>query len=250
MSGTATKTWGDLMRFLARYHSWQVVGAAGIPKTGGAIVTCTHSLASYDLFIMRYASREVLGREAYIVGDDLMFKIPGLGQVLKDIGFIAGGREHVVDRLKAGDLLGIAPGGMRESLRGTREERHTFDWSKRRGFAWTALKAGVPIIPAVCPNSDDIYTVYSNPLTTWAHKQLKVPLPIFRGIGPTLLPRKVKLISVLGKAIYPDAAPDQFDEADVARLHKQVVDATGDLLAEALKMGDHPLGPDVRSLTH
>jgi 1-acyl-sn-glycerol-3-phosphate acyltransferase len=244
---SATAAWGALMRLLAKYHSWEVVGAENVPKTGGAVATCTHSLASYDLFIMTYASRRLLGRPIYIVGDDLMFRLPGLGQTLSEIGFIPGNREAVVERLKQGDLLGIAPGGMKESLR-DRRERHTFDWSKRRGFAWAALSAGVPIIPAVCPNSDEIFTVYGNPVSSWAYKRFKIPLPVFRGVGPTPVPRPVKLVSVVGKPIMPDVAPDKFQDDDVTRLHERVVAATVRLMEEAVQMGDN-VGPDVLRLS-
>src|SRR4026207_300483 len=108
----AVRTWESWMRFLAEYHSWEAVGADRVPRPGGAAATCTHSLASYDLFIMAYASKQILGRPLYIIGDDLMFKVPSVASVLTEIGFIPGSRENVVARLKAGDLMGIAPGGM------------------------------------------------------------------------------------------------------------------------------------------
>ena len=190
----------------AKYHSYQVIGASNIPKTGGVVLAATHSLASYDLFIAALVSREVLGRRLYIVGDDLMFKIAPVGAALKEIGFIGGGREQVVQRLKDGDMLGIAPGGMKESLRSSRE-KYQFDWSRRMGFAAVAMQAGVPVIPGVGPNADDIFTVYDNPVTPWIYRKFKVPVPIFRGIGPTPLPRPIKLVHYAGKPLIPMSHP-------------------------------------------
>lgn len=232
------------MRLLAKYHSWEIVGVENIPTEGGAVITCTHSLASYDLFIMGCASKRLLGRQAYIVGDDLMFSIPGSEPVLLEMGYVPRvSRERVVERLEQGDLIGIAPGGMKESLRSHRM-RYDFDWSDRLGFVWVAMQAGVPIVPIVCPSSNDIFTVYDNPLTPWVYRRLKLPLPLFRGIGPTPLPRPVELLSVVGAPIYPEVAPEEVQAHDVVRMHGKVVEATRALTEQALEMRDEPRRPD------
>jgi hypothetical protein len=46
-----------------------------------------------------------------------------------------------------------------------------------------------------------------------------MPLAFFRGIGPTWVPRPVKLWHVFDKPIYPDVAPDQVTDEDVKRFH-------------------------------
>jgi 1-acyl-sn-glycerol-3-phosphate acyltransferase len=235
----AARVWRRSMRLLASYHRWRVIGVEHVPRSGGAVITCTHSLATYDLFIMGCASPRLVGRQAYIVGDDLMFRIAGLAPLLYEIGLVPGGRESVIERLRQGNLIGIAPGGMEESLRDYRN-RHLFDWSRRRGFVWVALKSGVPIVPAVCPSAAEIFTVYANPVTDWAYRRHRVPLPVFRGCGPTPLPRRVRLLSVVGEALYPDVAPDQVGEADVERMHRRVVEATACLLADAQAMRGRP----------
>lgn len=229
-------TWGRWMRFLASYHQWEVVGAENVPKTGGVVFAATHSLASYDIFIAAYSTSEFFGRKTLIVGDDLLFKIPGLGGFFRRSGFIAGTREQLIDRLKAGEVIGIAPGGMRESLR-SRRHKHEFDWSKRKGFAAISLASGAPVVPAVCPAADDIYTVYDNPMTPWIYKRFKIPLPLFSGRGFTPLPRPVKLVHYVGKPIYPDVAPDKVTDADVERHHGRIVAAVQQLMREALHGG-------------
>ncbi len=237
-----TRAWARLMGMLADYHAWKVIGLENVPAQGGAVITCTHSLASYDLFVMGCASKSLLGRQAYIVGDDLMFRLPGIAPVLHELGYIPRtNREDVVERLQQGTLIGIAPGGMKESLRSTRKDPYGFDWSDRTGFVWVALKAGVPIVPIVCPRSNEIFTVYDNPLTDWAYRALKIPVPVFRGLGPTLLPRPVELVSVIGAPIYPDVAPDQVQHQDVLRIHRRVVETTRALTDEVLRMSQSDL---------
>lgn len=241
----AAATWERWMRFLARYHSCEVVGVNHVPKTGGVVFAGTHSLASYDLFIVSFASIEFTGRRVLIVGDDLMFKVPGLAKPLREIGFISGRREVVMEKLRQGEMIGIAPGGMKESLRSS-QHRYEFDWSSRKGFAHVAMKAGVPVLPAVCPQADHIYTVYENPLTPWVYRHFKVPIPFFTGRALSPLPRPVKLVHVVGKPLYPDVAPDQATDEDVKRFHERIVRAVKDLMEEARAMGDQAQGDDIR----
>jgi len=246
-SDEAIQKWDRWMRYLAHYHQCELVGGENVPKTGGVVFAGTHSLASYDLFIVSHASSLLYGRRVLIVGDDLLLKLPRVGPFLREIGFISGKREVVLERLADGEMIGIAPGGMMESLRSSRH-KYEFDWSRRKGFAWVALKAGAPVLPAVCPQADHIYTVVDNPLTPWLYKQFKVPLPFFAGRNFTPLPRPVKLIHLVGKPLYPDVAPDQVTDADVDRFHAKIIDAVRALMEEGRKMGDRAVGPDVRQI--
>lgn len=243
--GGAAATWHRFMTFLANYHDWEVVDGDLLPKEGGVVFAATHSMASYELFITAHATKVILGRQTYIVGDALLFKIPGLGSALRDIGFINATREQLIERLRGGDMIGIAPGGMGEALRPS-SKRYTFDWSKRKGFAEVALKAGVPIVPNVCPQADHIFTVYGNPLTPLVYENFKIPMPIFSGRAFTPIPKPVKLVSVVGAPIYPDVAPDQVKDEDIKAFHKKVVDAVAKLMDRAKRMGINADSADVQ----
>jgi len=233
------RAWQHGMERLARYHRSEVIGADNVPREGGVVVAGTHSLASYELFIISHFSNEVLGRTTYIIGDDLLFKLPVTRDFFPEINFIPGSRELAVERLREGDLLGIAPGGMREALRGP-DQRYTYDWSRRKGFAWVAMKAGVPVIPVVCPNADNIYRVIDNPITPTVYEHLKVPVPLAMGRWGTPLPRPVKLVHWLGAPIEPDVAPDQVTEDDVVAFHSRILRALDDLVEQALTVGEEP----------
>jgi 1-acyl-sn-glycerol-3-phosphate acyltransferase len=233
------------MSRLAKYHAWEVVDAENVPKTGGVVFVGTHSLASYDLFIIAGASRPLLGRQTYIVGDDALFKIPVVNKFLRENGFISATREGIVQRLKDGDMIGIAPGGMKESLRPS-SQRYQFDWSARKGFAWVSMHAGVPVVPTVCPLADHIYTVHDNPVTPLVFQKLRLPLPLFHGRAGTPMPRPIKLVHLVGKPIQPDVPPDKVTDADVERHHERIVAAVRELMQRALDMGDRAVGTDVR----
>ena len=244
MTGPLT-TWERWMSGLAKYHSWEVVDADNVPKTGGVVFVGTHSLASYDLFIIAAASRPLLGRQTYIVGDAMLFKLPVVSKFLRENGFISATRDQLVERLKAGDMIGIAPGGMKESLRSS-HHRYEFDWSARKGFAWVSMHAGVPVVPTVCPRADHIYTVHDNPVTPLVFERLRLPVPLFHGRAGTPLPRPIKLVHLVGEPILPDVAPDQVTDADVERHHARIVAAVEELMQRALAMGDQAVGTDVR----
>jgi 1-acyl-sn-glycerol-3-phosphate acyltransferase len=232
--------WDAAMRALRRYHQYEVIGAETVPRTGGVVVASTHSLATYENFMLGSVSLELLGRRPLIVGDDWFFRIPLVRDVAREIGLVAGDRETVIEMLRSGEIIGLGPGGMREAIRSSRD-KYKFDWTGRLGFVWVSMLAGVPIVLAACPGADDIYTVYDSPLTVAAYRRLKVPLPLFRGIGPTPLPRPVKLVHVLDEPIEPPVPPSAVTEQHVARHHAYLVERMTALMDRAIALqGDAP----------
>jgi 1-acyl-sn-glycerol-3-phosphate acyltransferase len=124
---------------------------------------------------------------------------------------------------------------MRESLRPT-SERYQIRWEGRLGFARLAVKAQVPVLLAACPAADDIYEVYDNPITPEVYRRFKWPLPLARGLGPTPLPRPVKLTHVIGRPMPPpQRSSEEIDEADVRAYHARLVQEMNRLMREALK---------------
>jgi hypothetical protein len=103
------------------------------------------------------------------------------------------------------------------------------------------------VLPSACPNADEIYTVYGNSISDWIYKRFKLPLPVFRGVGPTPWPRKVKLVHLIGKPLYPDVTPDRFTDDDVERFHARIVDATQALVDHGRQIGTNP-PPEVERL--
>ncbi|HEX7843180.1 MAG TPA: lysophospholipid acyltransferase family protein [Kofleriaceae bacterium] len=223
------------MRLLHRYHDYEIVGIERVPRTGGVLVAGTHGLATYESFLLASAGSDLLGRRPIIIGDDLIFRIPWLGRTMREIGLVPRDRSAVIEMLRRGEIVGVGPGGMRDALRSSRK-KYQFDWTGRLGFVWVSMLAGVPIVLAACPKADDIYTVYDNPITGWVYQRFRVPLPLFRGVGPTLLPRPVKLFHVFGEPIYPPVPPEHVSEADVIRHHQYVVGRMHELIAQTLAL--------------
>jgi hypothetical protein len=223
-----------LLRRLSAYHQYEAFGLDRVLETrGGVIVACNHSLATYDAVLLALAGYEASGRWFHAMADRLFFKIPGVRSAFSTMGFVNGTRAAGLDLLRRGEVLGVLPGGMRESLRSS-EHKYQIDWEGRYGFVWLSLLSGAPIVLAACPRADDLFDIADTCVTQWAYRRLKLPIPLFRGVGPTPIPRPVKLWHVLSEPIYPRVAPDQVDDRAVRAHQAMLVERMTALMGEAL----------------
>jgi 1-acyl-sn-glycerol-3-phosphate acyltransferase len=215
---------------LAGYHAYEVHGLENIPKSGRCIVAFNHSLATYDIALFAEKVAQERGRNLRMLGDHLIFKIPGLCELATRCGMVEGRPELAKKLVDTEQLVGVAPGGMMEALRPS-SKAHEIMWDRRKGFAKMALDSGAPVVLAACPAADEIYHVYSNPLTDAAYSLARVPVPIATGAYGTPIPKPVKLEHRLSRPIYPpplprrDAKPGDTDyDAVLDGFHRQLVE--------------------------
>lgn len=187
---------------LLRYHHFRTVGTEHLPREGAFLLIVHHTLATYDGFLLAAAVWDATGRIPRGLGDDRIFDIPWLGNAARRLGIVPASPEAGRKILDEGHILGVAPGGMWESLR-PKQERRTSRWGDRRGFVRLAIQAGVPVVLGACPAGDDIYRVYRSRLTDAVYRRTHLPFPIARGIGPTALPRPVHLTAYFSEPIQP-----------------------------------------------
>lgn len=218
-----------------RYHEHEAHGLEHIPRTGSAIIATNHSLATYDIALLYQAIYDYTGRVTRPLADHLFFKIPYLRDFVTAIGGCDGTPENARRLLHQGELIGLAPGGMREALRPS-SERYQILWEHRKGFIRLSVETGAPIILGVCPKADDLYDVYKNPITSWAYKKFKVPVFFARGLAVSPLPRKIPLVHFLSEALYPPA-PEEDPAAlaiQIDRFHQKIIRRTRKLIGEAI----------------
>ncbi len=227
-----------LLQAARRYHRHEVVGMEHLPKAGRALIVVNHSLATYDIALLMTAIYEDMGRMARPLVDRLFFKIPYLGDLMKLFGAAQGSPETAERLLNDDEIVTVAPGGMREALRPSRD-RYQILWDRRLGFIRLAMKTRAPVILAACPKADDLYEIYPSHLTSWFYQTFRVPIFFARGVGPTPLPRPVKLVHYLSESLLPPAWTDDAEalEARAAKFHDQVVQRMHDLMGDAL---EHP----------
>ncbi len=215
------------------YHHHTALGLDKLPE-GGMILAANHSLASYDIALLMAAIYEYSNRIPRALIDRLFFKVPGLGAIMESLGSREGSQENAVNLLKSGEIIVIAPGGMREALRPSRE-KYKVMWSRRKGFARLSIESGVPIVLAACPAADDIYDIAPSHVTAWAYKTLKVPLFFAKGFGYSPIPKPVLLTHLVSEPLYPPKKSDSPEEMTkrVNEFHARIAKRMDELMAEA-----------------
>jgi 1-acyl-sn-glycerol-3-phosphate acyltransferase len=223
------KPFVDAMR---RYHRHEVHGLERVPATGGCLLVVNRSLAPYDVFLLLSAIYDHNGRVARPLIDRELFRLPGLGPLLETFGGVEEREDKAEALLAAGELVCVAPGGMREALRPSTEKYRVY-WHHRLGFTRLALQLQTPVVLGICPAADDIYHVHANFLTPLLYDTLRLPLPIARGIGMTFLPRPVRLTHFLSRPLKPSPAPTTDEEmARAARVfHTRLIQAASSLMS-------------------
>ena len=78
----------SLLRFLMKYHRYEVKGMDHIPRTGPALIVINHSLATYDSFLLGAAIFLETGRYASGLADRRIFQTPGLSQLFLKLGAV------------------------------------------------------------------------------------------------------------------------------------------------------------------
>lgn len=224
-----------VIHMLRKYHRHEVIGLENIPSKGRGLLIFNHSLATYDIALLFGAIYENLHRIPRPLADHLFFKLPYLGPIVEALGATEGTQQNAHKMLAEENLVAVAPGGMREALRPS-EQRYQLIWQKRKGFVRLAIETQTPIILTLCPKADDLYHVYPSTLTKWAYKNLKIPLFIARGLGPTPIPRPIKLIHFVDEPIVPpkpDSDPKVLN-SQINRLHKKIIKRAQALITKAI----------------
>lgn len=217
------------------YHHHTVVGLEHIPEDSSAIVAVNHSLASYDIALLMAGIYEHANRIPRALIDHLFYKIPGLGAAMEALGSAEGTHANAVKLLNSGEILVLAPGGMREALRPS-TEKYKIMWRRRKGFVRLAIETGTPIVLAACPAADDMYEIFPSHITAWAYKTLKIPLFFAKGLGLSPLPNPVKLTHYLSEPQIPPPMADNKEEFDaqVTAFHAQVCERMQKLMDDSV----------------
>ena len=132
--------------------------------------------------------------------------------------------------LEQGELLCVAPGGMREALRPS-AERYKVCWQNRRGFVRLALRNQTPMILAACPRADELFEVEENAMTEWVYDNFRWPLPVFKGRRGLPVPKRVPLVHHIAAPIVPPPLDEENIEAQIDSLHAEASKTMEQLLS-------------------
>lgn len=213
------------LRWLARYHRYEIRGFGHIPRRGRAILVVNHSFATYDAILLGAAIVNRVRRDFVGLADRQLFRFPRVAGWLRRLGLTKANRTNAEAALREGKLVCVAPGGMREALRPSTQRRRVL-WHERRGFVELAVRTRSPVILAACPNADDLFEVRPTFLTRLLYETAHLPFAVIRGWGPTLLPRPVKLVH----HVSPPMRPPRTGNA-VERFHDRLTRAMSEMLS-------------------
>ena len=186
------------------WHGYEVEGLENIPDEGPALLIYYHGAIPLDYYYLMAKVLLLKKRLIQAVGDRFLFSIPGWKLMMEVFHVFPGTVSTCVDVLNKGDLLSIAPGGVREAQFG--DSTYRLIWGSegrtRIGFAKVAMEAKVPIIPVFTVNLREAFR--SLGVGQWLFNKIydstRLPLvPIYGGFP-------VKLKTIIGKPIPYDAA--------------------------------------------
>ena len=188
--------------FGEKYNRFKINGLEHVPKEGAALIVMYHGLVPLDFWYMGLKIYLETGRLPRALADRWLFNTPGLAWLARNLGVVSADPTIAAELLKTGELVGVAPGGVREAIKG-QKNKYRLVWGKRQGFAKLALQVGVPIIPGFTENVEGLYHApfAEAPFFQKLYEKTRLPLVPIVGLGP--LPFPVQLTTWFGPPILP-----------------------------------------------
>lgn len=197
----------------------EVIGIQHVPGTGGALLVGNHAGALWALDSVMCSlavhDRHPARRHLRLLGADLVFSLPLLGELARKSGATMACNEDAERLLAAGELVGVFPEGFKGIGKPFRD-RYKLQRFGRGGFVAAALQAGVPIVPVSIVGSEEIHPMLANARTL--ARVLNLPYfpitPTFPWLGPAgLIPLPSKWYLEFGEPIRTDGyGPDAVED--------------------------------------
>ncbi len=202
-----------MTRFLGeRLFSYKLVGAQHIPSTGPAVLCVYHGFVPVDMYFLHEWIIRNTGRQPTTLAADFVFRLPLFGYFAQLCGAAPAGRKVALEALKAGGLVVVAPGGVREAMT-TSAEDYAVRWFGKKGFAEVAHAVGAPIVPLFTRHIREVFLVLggSFKFVQALYKYTRLPFTPFLG------PIPVPLTTEAGAPVMHNSQRTPADTADVVR---------------------------------
>jgi len=213
-----------LIELPARYFHATIEGAEQIPNHGGALLVGNHGLFGIDGAVLGTLVFRATGRWVRFLGERNLWKIPIFSQILTAMGALPGEPNAATSLLRAGQLVGVYPGGVDDSFK-LSSEKYRLKWGRRAGFAKVAMRANVPIFPVAGLGIDDMYDIVAR--EKWIGRTAlgshRYDLPIAFGAYGTPIPKRAKQHYVVLPPI--DTNGDAENPDDIERVRTETYDA-------------------------
>ena len=174
--------------FYQRWFRVQIRGLEHVPAEGPALVVANHSgTLPIDAVMLQAGLHDEhpAGRNLRVLSADLVDEIPVLSVLARKSGHIRAAPANADALLRAGELVGVFPEGFK-GIGKPFAERYQLRRFGRGGFAATAIRDGVPLIPCAIIGAEEIYPMLGN--AKKVADLLRLPYfpltPLFPWLGP------------------------------------------------------------------
>jgi 1-acyl-sn-glycerol-3-phosphate acyltransferase len=174
--------------FYQRWFRVQIRGLEHVPADGPALVVANHSgTLPMDAVMLQTGLHDEhpSGRNLRVLSADLVDEIPLLSALARKSGHIRAAPANADAALRAGELLGVFPEGFK-GIGKPFADRYQLRRFGRGGFAATAIRASVPLIPCAIIGAEEIYPMVGNAKKVAGLLRLPYfPItPLFPWLGP------------------------------------------------------------------
>ena len=214
------------------YQQWfrvEMRGLEHVPGSGAALVVANHSgVLPLDAIMLQTGLHDEhpQHRNLRLLGADLVYELPGLGFLARRSGHTRACPANAHVLLRSGELVGVFPEGFK-GIGKPFSDRYQLRRFGRGGFAATAIRARVPIIPCAIVGAEEIYPLLGNarPVAQLLGLPYFPITPLFPWLGPVgavPLPSKwiIEFCPPVPTSDYPRGGED--DPAVIADLSGRV----------------------------
>ncbi|KAB2363346.1 acyltransferase family protein [Actinomadura montaniterrae] len=226
----------------ALYEHWfrvEVEGVENVPAEGGALIVANHSgTLPLDALMLSVALHDNARRCVRLLGADLVYQVPVLAHLARKAGHTLACQADAARLLGKGELVGVFPEGFK-GVGKPFADRYKLQRFGRGGFVGTALRAGVPIVPAAIVGAEEIYPKIGDlrPLARLLGLPYFPVTPTFPLLGPAgLVPLPSKWMIRFGEPMTLEeyAAEDADDPMTLFNLTDHVRENVQQMLYDTL----------------
>jgi len=175
----------------ALYQRWfgvQMRGLPYVPEAGPALVVANHSgTLPVDALMLQAGLHDEhpAHRNLRLLGADLVYEVPLLASLARKGGHTRAGPANAHVLLRSGEVVGVFPEGFK-GIGKPFADRYQLQRFGRGGFAATAIRARVPIVPCAIVGAEEIYPLLGNvkPLAQLLGLPYFPITPLFPWLGP------------------------------------------------------------------
>lgn len=237
--GAAERFYRGLQR-VARKLAIEVEGVERLPA-GRALLVANHAFG-WDVAFAIGAIREATGRQVFVLGEHLWWKVPLLRKLAASVGTVDGTPENVDRLLEADQLVLVLPGGLREAMKPA-SLRYRLLWGDRYGFVRAAIRNEAPMVPLAAIGADEVFDFVGDAFERgrrWLAPLGLPVLPIPRPLHLLPWPHRVKLRYVIGEPIAPIHARSAAEDPRALRTERLLIEgALHELIDRELARREH-----------